>query len=127
DAVGFPYQPSWGGGLARNTAAAAATVGGAGCSAIRVKIRCACSSRHRLRSSVVAKVLRPPDCRTHADVELLGCLSSRSARFHEINNPHSKRARIGSPHRSSPRRITLRLADSAPLVNPPIHPGRDML
>ena len=86
------------------------------------------SARHRLRSSVVAKVRKPPDCRTNADVELLGCLSSRSARFHEINNPPSQRARIGSPHRSSPRRINaLRLADSAPLVNPPIHPGRDML
>jgi hypothetical protein len=36
---------------------------------------------------------------------LLGRLSSRSAGFHEINNPHSQRARIGSPHRSSPRRI----------------------
>ena len=63
------------------------------------------SARHRLRSSVVAKVLKPPDCRTNADVELLGRLSSRSAGFHEINNPHSQRARIGSPLRSSPRRI----------------------
>jgi hypothetical protein len=90
--------------------------------------RNAASARHWLRSSVVAKVLKPPDGRTNADVELLGRLSSRPARFHEINNPHSQRARIGSPHRSSPRRINvLRLADSAPLVNPPIHPGRDML
>src|SRR5215475_3303935 len=63
------------------------------------------SARHRLGSSVVAKVLKPPDCRTNADVELLGRLSSRSAGFHEVNNPHSQRARIGSPHRSSPRRI----------------------
>jgi hypothetical protein len=47
------------------------------------------SARDRLRSSVVAKVLKPPDCRTNADVELLGCLSSRSARFHEIDNPRS--------------------------------------
>jgi hypothetical protein len=58
------------------------------------------SARHRLRPAVVAKVLKPPDRRTNADVELLGCLSSRSACFHEINNPHSQRARIGSPHRS---------------------------
>jgi hypothetical protein len=39
------------------------------------------SARHRLRSSVVAKVLKPPDCRTNADVELLGRLSSRSAQL----------------------------------------------
>src|SRR5215472_10497743 len=63
------------------------------------------SARHRLRSSVVAKALKPPDCRTNADVELFGRLSSSSARFHEVNNPHSQRARIGSPHRSSPHRI----------------------
>jgi hypothetical protein len=38
---------------------------------------------------------------------LFGCLSSRSACFHEIYNPHSQRARIWSRIAQAPAESTL--------------------
>jgi hypothetical protein len=63
------------------------------------------STPHRPRPPVAAKALHPSDCGTNADVELFGCLPSRSASFYKINDSHSYRTRIRSLHSSSPRRI----------------------
>src|SRR5258708_3287584 len=39
------------------------------------------STGHRLGSPVIAKALHPPDCRTDAHVELLGCFTAGSSFF----------------------------------------------
>ena len=52
--------------------------------------RNASSARHRLRTTVIAKALNPPDRGTDADVKLLGRLPSRSSFLHEANDAHAQ-------------------------------------
>jgi hypothetical protein len=80
-----------------------------------------------LKNAHVGKIPRLDDPWPPA-VNLLGLKYEEIVYDSQPSQPPTKRARIGSPHRSSPYRINaLRLADSAPLVNLPIHPSRDML
>jgi hypothetical protein len=48
------------------------------------------------------KALYPFDCRTWADVELLGCLTSRSPAFDACDHPHANVRRICLRHGSAP-------------------------
>src|SRR2546427_1893317 len=50
----------------------------------------------------LVKALHPFDCRTWADVELLGCLTSRSPAFDVCDHQHANVRRICLRHRSPP-------------------------
>src|SRR5262249_52814029 len=76
----------------------------------------------------LVKALYPFDCRTWADVELLGCLTSRSPAFDPCDHPHANLPTICLPHASSPRRINAaRLAHLQVLGKPAILFGKNML
>src|SRR5262249_34991794 len=76
----------------------------------------------------LVKAPHPFDCRTWADVELLGCLTSRSPAFDACYHPHANVRRICLRNSSAPRRITAAsLAHLQVLGNPAILFGKNML
>src|SRR5262245_7124831 len=89
--------------------------------------RSASSAGHWFASSVIAKLLHPPDRGTHRDVELFGCFSAGASCFHQANHPLSELPRIRSAHWPILRRINALDSLIRGSLGSPIHSRRDVL
>jgi len=63
------------------------------------------------RAPLLTPDLKPSHRRAHTDVEPLGCLVPRRARFHRLDHALPKVTRVGFRHRTSPKKESVR-ADS---------------